>query len=936
MDTSWQFPTNWLYRRGATSSTDTFDTTKFKNSTEIASTTWWIDFSNFFEGVGALGGGNVSLKAAGNIVNVDAVVPTNARLPFNVPDSASNLVELGGGDLRVLAGGAIEGGTYYVERGNATIAAGAITSADDTARISADDVNLGQNTPLPLTLFVGDSSFSVAATGDLTIGSAVNPFLLPQGIGNTFGDESIFSTYGSNSSVAVSSLLGSITVQGSQYQGNQLPGGLSDAYFSNASPGGLSRGMNNEASLTAEPWTLTLDPTDDNTIGIDNVRDYANFYNFSPPVFNATAFSGSIQYLSDQLLAPSSQGTIHLLAGKSIEGAFDDSTIANGLTASITVLDDDPSQLPTVINPLGLGQTTTEPANSALNPSIGQDITYVNGLISETPSYENDSLSSLQSQHTPGLLHNNASSSVEIETASGDIEDFTLISPEKVNISSGLDLEDVSLYIQNNNANDISVITANRNITLFDLNSAGLLRLGAPDSPNATFGDIQLSGPGTLEVLAGGNLELGQGAAADAQEFPGTNLGITSIGNARDPYLPFGGAAILTAAGIGDTSGLSSNPKLLDYPDFITGFLNPSAAESNVYLPDLGSLLGLSGASNSQIWDVFSGTADTTLSSQELQVQASLTPESRDAFATTIFYDVLRDAGRDHNNPNSPNAGSYAEGYAAIAALFPAGNSYQGDISLTSREIKTTNGGDINLLVPGGGVDVGLNNLGAQAVDQGILTVDGGNISVFTKNDVAIGTSRIFTLHGGNIIIWSSDGNIDAGASSRTVQSAPPTRVLVDSQSADVQTDLAGLATGGGIGVLETVVGAPPGNVDLIAPVGTINAGDAGIRSSGNVNIAAEQVLNAGNIQAGGSKTGVPTTTTPNVGAEVAGANAAGSAVSAADNAAAQQQPNPSQSTDTPSIISVEVLGYGGGDSASLEPRSHGSLTNDTYIVSRP
>ena len=66
--------------------------------------------------------------------------------------------------------------------------------------------------------------------------------------------------------------------------------------------------------------------------------------------------------------------------------------------------------------------------------------------------------------------------------------------------------------------------------------------------------------------------------------------------------------------------------------------------------------------------------------------------------------------------------------------------------------------------------------------------------------------------------MWSSVGNIDAGASSRTVQSAPPTRVLVDSQSANVQTDLAGLATGGGIGVLETVIGAPPGNVDLSRP----------------------------------------------------------------------------------------------------------------------
>jgi hypothetical protein len=388
LDTSWQFPTNWLYRRGATTSTDVFDTTRFKGSTEIASTTWWVNFSNFFEGIGALGGGNVSLNAGGNIVNVDAVVPTNARMPINVTDSASNLVELGGGDLSVIADGTIAGGTYYVERGTGVIEAGTIqtTYADDPARVSADDLFMGEDTPLPLTLFVGDSSFTVEATNGVTLGSTVNAFLLPQGIGNEFSDESIFSTYGADSSVSVASLLGSITIQGSEYQGNSLPGSLADAYFSNASPGGLTRGLTTEQSLNPEPWTLTLDPTSVDTTNIDNVSDYSNFYNFSPPIFNATAFSGNINYLSDQTLAPSAAGTMHLLAAGSIEGAFDNLSFGNGVTAAITILDDDPSQLPSVVNPFGLGESTAEPANSALDPSIGQFITDVYSLTGETPS----------------------------------------------------------------------------------------------------------------------------------------------------------------------------------------------------------------------------------------------------------------------------------------------------------------------------------------------------------------------------------------------------------------------------------------------------------------------------------------------------------------------------------------------------------------------
>ncbi len=84
----------------------------------------------------------------------------------------------------------------------------------------------------------------------------------------------------------------------------------------------------------------------------------------------------------------------------------------------------------------------------------------------------------------------------------------------------------------------------------------------------------------------------------------------------------------------------------------------------------------------------------------------------------------------------------------------------------------------------------------SQSLDQGILTEGGGNIQMFAHDSVTLGTSRIFTLRGGNEIIWSSTGDIAAGTSSKTVASAPPTRVSIDPQSADLKNDLAGLATG--------------------------------------------------------------------------------------------------------------------------------------------
>jgi filamentous hemagglutinin-like outer membrane protein len=135
---------------------------------------------------------------------------------------------------------------------------------------------------------------------------------------------------------------------------------------------------------------------------------------------------------------------------------------------------------------------------------------------------------------------------------------------------------------------------------------------------------------------------------------------------------------------------------------------------------------------------------------------------------------------------------------------------------------------------------------------------------------------------------------------------AVPVRVQVDPTTMNVETDLAGLATGGGIGVLQVRPSAPIGDVDLIAPAGFVDAGDAGIRVSGNLNIAAVQVLNASNIQVGGTSTGVPVIQPPPVASLTSASNAAG---------ASQKPTTPEQpaGSDRPSIIIVEFLGFGGG-----------------------
>ncbi len=79
----------------------------------------------------------------------------------------------------------------------------------------------------------------------------------------------------------------------------------------------------------------------------------------------------------------------------------------------------------------------------------------------------------------------------------------------------------------------------------------------------------------------------------------------------------------------------------------------------------------------------------------------------------------------------------------------------------------------------------------------------------------------------------------------------------------------------------------PPGNVDLIAPAGIVNAGDAGIGAAGNLNVAAQQVVGLDNIQVGGSSTGVPAETS-NLGAALSGASNASTSASSASSETVQ------------------------------------------------
>ena len=457
---------------------------------------------------------------------------------------------------------------------------------------------------------------------------------------------------------------------------------------------------------------------------------------------------------------------------------------------------------------------------------------------------------------SPAIVHADDHEPIYIVAKQGDVTVAELRLPKQARIVAGSDYKISRAFLQNISDSDTSLVSAGRDITL-----------------QLTRDIISVGGPGQLIVQAGRNIDLG------------SSVGIETRGNLYYLPLPDLGADVTVMAG------------LSNMPDY-HGFVEQYFVNSDEYHDEIADYL------------LSRGLTDTTIDSfleLELIDQQPMLIEA--------FFNELRESGRSAliNRDND-----YSRGFNAIATLFPGSDAennrdfYNGNLSLFFSKIYTLDGGDINIFVPGGLVNAGLATQPVNAPvkfpsELGIVAQGPGVVNTFSYGDFQVNQSRVFTLKGGDILMWSSEANIDAGRGAKTslsVRQIPPT---CDPATGDCVVDSSAAISGSGIRAIETDPLLGAGDVDLFAPKGVVDAGDAGIGGF-NVNIGAVTVIGAEDIDVGGIAMGVPVGDV-NIGAALTGLSSVTSnAARDAEESMASNIGNSAEASATP--LSDEALSY--------------------------
>jgi filamentous hemagglutinin family protein len=844
-----QIVSNWLYRQGTTR-VGTGGQLEFTRNTA-----WWPRFDLFRDNTGALGGGDVTVIAGRDLHNLAVMLPTNARMPGSAPN-ADALVVQGGGDLRVETGGDILGGKFFVASGTARIAADGSLLLGDTAVPGQAALALH-----PL-LFGADTRFDLSARGTVNLEAVLNPTVVSQVIGNAPSPsaKSFFITYSDDSLVTLRALTGDVNIHARR--------------------------------STLRTWARSQLTSDANFL---NGAGEEGMLQVAPPGLDVTAFGGGVKVLGRYSGLPAPRAAWSVLADRDIR-----------ISGSLTQSDADPGALARPEKPESIARFTNDRVNGPPTSATA---------------------------HAPFLLHAGDPDPARLVSRSGDIVGGGLLSfvtGKPARVIAGRDIVDLDFVNQNVAATDVTRIEAGRDIVFSTTRAAGTNTLVANQAR------LETGGPGRLEVVAGRDVELG------------SSNGILTRGNLNNSALPDTGASLYVRAGAASTvdgvaflakfPGMNGGPESADFLRLmreLTGeaSLDAAAARARFLLLSPGDQRAVAtGVADQSFFRAYlqaEGQPGVVTSYRrqwtEFAARAGFDPDAPSGaniaeFVPQVLWPELRASGREAatRTYDASRGGPYQRGLDALSRSAlgeEAGFRAPGDINMIFSQIKTERGGAIDILAPGGDVNVGLATPPAgfdKGPDRlGIITVKGGDVNAMVNGNFQVNQSRVFTLEGGNILIWSSEGNIDAGRGAKTAISAPPP-VLTINAAGELVVEFPGAASGSGIGTLTTVPGVSPGEVSLIAVKGFVDAGDAGVRASGDLVVTAGAgVIGAGNFQSGGASIGVPTA--PAAVVPVAGvASVAAEAAKSAEKTTEQAGSSAAQARARPqSFITVEVIGMG-------------------------
>ena len=903
----------------------------------------------FTDGVGALGGGDINISAGHNIDDltvVDDTSVTTASVTSRATLPTLGIWQFGGGNVTIAAGNDILGGRFDIGEGSMDVTAGGDIASDGIIQVYNNN-GTSYTMPNSLRLRLSDATISVSAPGSIDVEGIAALGVYSEG--GTYLDQENLNSHGFYSSIAGVSLLSDASVE-IENQSPFIPlAGISGPFdysiVSNADAAA------NGISSAVYPGSLSVAAL---TGSLDIVGSY---------VKNSLANNGQSLQADEIVLYPSPVGQLDLYAG------------ANIAPVTIDMEDGDPGLLPGIfslfsyndVQGIGSGRTFNFPG---VLPNTDQATRqeYHNA----TPTHLNDPYP-VRIDAGGDILDMIINVPKQARIWAGqDIINMmffgqNLLPTDITRIVAGRDItattELVAPYEGGSSygtpeaaveGNDFIIggpgsffIEAGRDMGPF-LNSAdtnGFANNGATGQLSFAGGIIAVGNdwnPSLAPASANLYVMFGIAKGADYNALIDYYLDPSNLSNL--PSYLF--QQVTTASG--NTEPDRSKPV---YAPVLINWMKRNAAAA------LKSDYGTTNVSYQQAYDAF-----IKLPGLEQQI----------FLLDNIYFNELAQT----SVPTSGSYENYSRGYIAVNLLFPASLGYTannlgggsnganklvetGNLDLRLSTIETVWGGNIYILGPGGRALIGSTvatsaqaalhtQVAGQLYDgipiqpggdvingdplppgvpdpstitdipagyEGVLTLRGGSIDTFTDEDFLLNQSRLFTEGGGNIIMWSSNGSLNAGQGPQTSSNFPPIVVQTD-EDAYSFVDSSGAVTGAGIAAFQPAPGVAAPDVFLIAPRGTVDAGAAGVRVAGNLFVAAFQVANSSNFTVSGTTVGVPGSASVNVAAETSGSTAAAAASQMAQAVSGASNNN---GTDE-SVITVDVLGYaGGGDTSGDE-----------------